>query len=191
MIIVLSVEQTHEREMYWVNSLLEAGLDLFHIRKPAFSEHEITNYVLAIQKKFRRQLVLHSHHHMAAQLGICRLHFREEERMRNPCKQKENGTVLSTSVHHIDDYNALDDIWSYAFLSPLFPSISKEGYGVGSGVLDSLAEKKNPDVKLVGLGGITPENRKVALAHGADGVALLGSIWQSNHPLKTFERCKR
>jgi len=77
------------------------------------------------------------------------------------------------------------------FLSPVFPSISKAGYGVNNTVLNELKQKNNPLIQLIGLGGIHPENCRKVLENGADGIALLGSIWQSNNPLNTFLSCRK
>jgi len=190
MIVIISPEARVANETLYVNSFFENGLDLFHIRKYEFSDNEIQNYLDGIDKKFRSRVVLHSHFHLAKELGVNRLHFREDDRLRKSYLNYE-GHQLSTSVHSIEDFNKLDELWQYAFLSPAFPSISKADYGAGHNVFNEFKRKSNRNVKLIGLGGIHTENCQKVLENGADGIALLGSIWQSQDPLNTFLSCRK
>jgi len=190
MIVIISPEETVVNETAFVNSFFENGLDLFHVRKYAFSIDEMQRYLNGIDEKFHDQIVLHSHFHLAKELGVHRLHFREEERERKAYLSFTDYT-LSTSVHGIGDFNALDNIWQYAFLSPVFPCISKSGYGKDHSVLNDFQYRKNLNTQLVALGGIDGNNYKQVFEHGADGIALLGSIWQSNDPLNTFLSCRK
>lgn len=190
MIVIISPEKPVVAETVLVNSFFENGLDLFHVRKYWFSGDEMKAYLNGIDEKFRSQLVLHSHYHLAAELGINHLHFREKERVEQSYANYAHYT-LSTSVHRIEDFNRLGETWQYAFLSPVFPSISKLGYGEDHTVLNDLKLKKNTRVKLIGLGGIQPANVQQVMDNGADGIALLGSIWQGNDPLNTFLACKK
>lgn len=190
MIVIISPEEPATGETAFVNSFFENGLDLFHVRKYTFLDDEMHDYVNAIDQKFRNQIVLHSHFHLAIELGIHWLHFREEERERKSYLCFPDYT-LSTSVHSIDDFNVLDNIWQYAFFSPVFPSISKSGYGKDHSVLNDFQHRKNLNTQLVALGGIDDNNYKQAFERGADGIALLGGIWQSNDPFNTFLKCRK
>src|SRR5690606_5402167 len=148
---------------------------------------EMAAYVGDIDPGYRKQLVLHSHFHLANELGIERLHVREEDRKQNRQQALLAGFALSTSVHTITTFNTLDAIWDYAFLSPVFPSISKKGYGMAHTVLDDLYLRCNPHVQLVGLGGIDEQNYNQVFTAGADAIALLGAIWNSPQPIQVFD----
>lgn len=189
MIMIISPEQCVQKEPFWINSFFQADLDFFHVRKYTFSDDEMKTYLNGIDVVFRHQIVLHSHYHLANDFGIERLHFREGDRLKKmflPYKE----FIFSTSVHSIEDFNHLNEVWQYAFLSPVFQSISKSGYGENKTVLNDLKRRNNPDVQLIGLGGIDHNNCKQVIEYGADGIALLGSIWQSNHPLNAFLKCR-
>lgn len=187
MIILLSPEQPVAYESAIVNTLLERGLSLFHIRKYQLTDVEMMAYVDAIDPGYRKQLVLHSHFHLANELGIERLHVREEDRKQNRQEAFMTGFTLSTSVHTIAIFNTLTAIWDYAFLSPVFPSISKKGYGMVHTVLDDLHLRCNPYVQLVGLGGINEQNYTQVFTAGADAIALLGAVWNSPDPVQVFD----
>lgn len=190
MIIVIAPEQPVGNESFWINQFFEKGLNLFHIRKYGLSDAAMQAYIDAVDSQYRKQLVLHSHFHLAADFGVKRVHFKEQDRIQKRHLPFQDDYTISTSVHSIVDFNTLDTQWTYAFFSPVFPSISKSGYGLENNVLDDLKFKNNVHVRLIGLGGIHENNVHKTIEAGADGVALLGSVWGNKNPLNTFLKCK-
>ncbi|WP_160069809.1 thiamine phosphate synthase [Sphingobacterium bovisgrunnientis] len=190
MIVVISPEQNLPNETLWVNRLFEEGLERFHVRKSSIDDSSVIDYLKQIDSAYYSKLVLHDRPHVAADFGLTHFHYSEKERNGILSKPKHN-SFFSTSVHGIDEFNTLGFFWDSAFLSPIFPSVSKIGYGVDSSVSKQLKFRTNYSTKLIGLGGITPQNMHEVLAKGADGVALLGAIWQSQNPLETFKSCKK
>jgi thiamine-phosphate pyrophosphorylase len=92
------------------------------------------DFIQNIHSEFHHQLVLHSHYDLAERFNISRFHFREIDRQNDLFKSFTDQTI-STSVHDIETFNELSDDWEYAFISPVFPSISKKGYGENSNIL--------------------------------------------------------
>jgi thiamine-phosphate pyrophosphorylase len=178
-----------------IHSLFESGLELLHIRKPDFSEAEIKSFLSEIKTDFRQRLVLHSHHQLAAQFGIDRIHFTERTRAETPEEHlnewKEKGFTLSTSIHQMMDFEELSNYFDYAFFGPVFESISKLNYVSNLDFKKELEQRKNNKTALIAVGGITPDNIKTALEYGFDDVALLGSIWNSNNSLENFKLCQQ
>ncbi|WP_372473836.1 thiamine phosphate synthase [Capnocytophaga sp. ARDL2] len=189
MLIIISPENTIPCEPQIINQLFDDGLELLHVRKYQFSDDEMRFYLGEIKANYYSKIVLHSHFHLAEKFGIHRLHIREIDRKNENFPQAKHWH-LSTSVHSIDDFNQLEEHWQYAFLSPVFLSISKKGYGEHSDVLAQIFMRTNFHTKLLALGGITAENIEKVLQHGADGAALLGSIWLSKDPFEEFFRLK-
>lgn len=190
MIIVITPEEFVQNEAEIINELFLEGLDFLHIRKPFVNSEEITDFIQKINPEFHHQLVLHSHHHLAEDFNISRLHFRETERQ-NGLHHSFKNKIISTSVHDIQTFNELNEDWEYAFISPVFPSISKKGYGENSNILKSIKNRNNSNVKLVALGGINDKNINEVFESQVDGVALLGSIWESDEPIKIFRKCRQ
>lgn len=186
-------------EINTIHSLFENGLELLHIRKPNFSDSEMKQFISEIKLEERRRLVLHSHHHLAAIFGINKIHFSESKRKtmqllpgKSPFeKYKTNDFHLSTSVHSIEDFNDLNCAFEYAFLSPVFPSISKENYSSKTNLLEAIKNRTNFRTKLIALGGIEPKNTEQTLKKGFDNIASLGSIWNQNNPIKNFKSCQK
>lgn len=190
--IVISNPTAITNEIKMIHSLFECGLELFHVRKPEFSAAEIKTFVTAIGLEYRKKLVLHSHHHLAQNLGINRIHFTEKNRTKtNPIRVPNPDRVITTVTHTIEDFNLLENYFDYAFLSPVYSSISKQNYNPKIDLLEAIKERTNFNTKLVALGGIEAQNIKKTLDAGFDDVALLGTIWNSKQPIKNFELCQQ
>lgn len=67
---------------------------------------------------------------------------------------------------------------TYAFLSPVFPTVSKPGYGPAMGV-GALAAGPLP---VWALGGVTAANAAACVAAGAAGVAVMGEVMRAGDP---------
>jgi len=190
MIVVITPEELVQNETEIINALFEEGLDLLHIRKPFINSKENKDFIQNIHSEFHHQLVLHSHYDLAENFNISRFHFREIDR-RNDLFKSFTDKTISTSVHDIETFNELSEDWEYAFISPVFPSISKKGYGENSNILYEIKKRNNSNVKLIALGGIHENNISEVFNSRVDGVALLGAIWESNEPLAIFKKCRK
>ncbi|MDA6071190.1 thiamine phosphate synthase [Flavobacterium sp. AC] len=188
--IVITNPSAIANEISIIDSLFEEGLSLLHVRKPYFSEIEMAEFIHQIKLDFRSNLVLHNHHQLAENFEIYRVHFSEKER-KNNLTMSHNRRTSSTSTHSIEDFNALEENFDYAFLSPVFTSISKENYHPGENLFEALKSRKNHQTKVVALGGIDSENIQKTLENGFDDVALLGSIWNNENPIKQFKLCQK
>jgi thiamine-phosphate pyrophosphorylase len=182
-----------EDEIDILHSLLREGLSLLHIRKPDFSKIEMAKFLHQLKLEFRSNLILHNHHDLAEDFGINRLHFSEKERKISdafPARFSKLSRYKSTSTHSIEAFNSLES-YDYAFLSPVFKSISKENYNPEKNLFEEIKSRRNHTMKLVALGGIDSENIQQVLENGFDDFALLGSIWKNENPLKQFKLCQK
>lgn len=193
--IVVSNPTIVKNEIKLIHSFFDEGLLSFHIRKPLFSEDEMKTYLHEIGREYADRLVLHSHHHLAKEYEIHRLHFTEKRRAETPeeilKKWKEQKFTLSTSVHNMTDFERLSSVFAYAFLGPVFESISKPNYASHLNFKIEVAKRKNNTISLIALGGITPQKTRIALQYGFDDVAYLGTIWNSNNPKNKFKLCQQ
>lgn len=189
MIIVITPEEIIKNETELINELFQEGLDLLHIRKFFINSEVMADFIQKIDLKFHHQLVLHSHYDLAKDFTISKFHFREIDRQNN-LYESFTDKMISTSVHDIQTFNELNEDWEYSFISPVFPSISKNGYGENSTILNDIRKRDNPNVKLIALGGINEKNISETFRNEVDGVALLGVIWESDEPLNVFKKCR-
>lgn len=107
---------------------------------------------------------------------------RAPERPESPSARGFRG-VVSRSCHSLDEL-ATDTACSYRFLSPIFDSISKNGYRAAftAEELRTAAARGLLGDRTLALGGITPDRLAAVRDYGFGGAALLGSIWQQPSP---------
>ena len=186
-ILISSPEIVHN-EIITIKSFLRKEDNLFHLRRYVSFEEEVVSFLSSFTEEERKQIVLNHHHFLASEFGINRLHFSENDRIEIGDEKLEKlhslGFILSTSVHTVEDFEKLTSVFEYAFLSPVFDSISKENYKAVSFDLANIRR----DIKLIALGGVTFENYNDALNLGFDGVAFLGGIWNQENPLTCVDQ---
>lgn len=177
-----------------INRLFAHGLARLHVRKPDATEAEVRALLEQIEPQYRDRIALHQHHELAAAFGITGLHFTQSNRLAQSLETlevlKTNGFKISTSIHEPVDLETLPRCFDYAFLGPVFNSISKTGYSSKIPGNFKLQKHSFPG-KVIALGGIHTENLKSALEMGFDGAAVLGSIWQNpDNAIAQFEHFK-
>jgi thiamine-phosphate pyrophosphorylase len=188
--IVITNPSAIANEISSIDSLFSEGLSLLHIRKPGFTVIEMAQFIDQIKPEYRDRLVLHQHHDLAEDFGINRIHFSEKERRNSSFVYSERKT-FSTSIHSIEDFNSLENDFDYAFLSPVFTSISKENYHPKINLFEALKSRTNHNTEVIALGGISSENIRKTLENGFEDAALLGSIWNNENPIKEFKLCQQ
>jgi thiamine-phosphate pyrophosphorylase len=170
-------------------------LEVLHVRKPNINLDDLWQLIENIDAKYHLQLVLHQHHELAPEFGINRLHFTEKTRLEFEKSisslNKNTEWIFSTSVHNIAAFNALPDAFEYAFLSPVYDSISKPSYKARFNDFEALKSRTSITTRLIGLGGINSTNCRQTIEAGFDGVALLGAIWQAEDAIAEFKKCQQ
>ncbi len=186
--ILISNIESSSSEYEIIHSYLKDRSNLFHLRRYDFEEEEVAEFLSEFSEIERKQIVLNHHHYLASEFGINRLHFSEKDRKEIDDEKLHRfadvGFILSTSVHDLETFNELPECFSYAFLSPVFDSVSKSDY---KAVSFDLSQKKN-NIQLIALGGITIDNYKQALDNGFDGVAFLGGVWKQPNPIEIINK---
>jgi thiamine-phosphate pyrophosphorylase len=180
MLIVISNPTPVEQEHNIVNALLDEGLAIFHLRKPGLSKKELNHLLIHIDKRHHSKISLHQHHELADYFGINRLHFSEADRIaaeRSLINSDMSAFTLSTSIHQLAAYPSLPEIFDYCFLSPVFNSISKPGYH--SLITPGFKLPTKTSTKLIALGGISCQTIPAIKKFDFDGIAVLGSIWET------------
>lgn len=168
-----------------IATLLEAGVDQFHLRKPDGDEETILKYLNRIPKEFRPKVTLHGYRHLAIKYNLGGLHEPKGESFQNWEGLK------SRSLHSLDELSSHADL-DYAFVSPVFDSISKEGYksNFDPQELKTGLSAKTTKTKTIALGGVDIHNAESAFDMGFDGIAVLGAIWEEIWLSKKLEKIK-
>lgn len=176
-LIVITSPQFIGGEASYITSMLQKGIDLVHLRKPESSPHDCAKLLDAIPEELHRRIVIHYHHCLCKDYHLGGMHI-------SPYHMSQTlpryGGTISRSCHSIDEITSFKSSYDYLFLSPIFNSISKQGYhGAFSALqLQEAQQKGIIDNKVVALGGITANNLSIIKQLGFGGAALLGDVWQ-------------
>ncbi|MBN8703372.1 MAG: thiamine phosphate synthase [Bacteroidetes bacterium] len=191
-LFLVTSEHQQIRESEVVNELFRNGLEKLHIRKPLASEDDLKILVSAIDSDFYSRISIHSHHHLANEFGLGGIHYTEKDRANlNSANLFAKGNIsISTSLHtlaEIEDVHGFD----YYFFSPVFKSITKDNYLPRFSVEEIKKSLGKTSKQLIALGGIDTNTIEKLQGINFIGAAVLGAIWNSSNPVKSFIELKK
>jgi len=149
--------------------LFENGMDRFHLRKPNSSKRELETMLKEIPSEFHSRISVH-YHPIRQNVGF---HFKHDN-----LEIASNEISNSYSAHSFSEIDNLKNRFDYFFLSPIFDSISKEGYTSAFDENELTAYLKKSSENIVALGGVDASNVAKCEKMGFAGIALLGTIWK-------------
>lgn len=194
MLIVVSSEGMPNKEVEVLCTLFTNGLRILHLRKPNTTEIAYCKLLESIPVVFHQYIVLHDYHHLVERFTVRGVHLKEGKRQalsqqerleQEVLKWRQKGLTVSSSFHDTESLKDQASIFDYVFLSPVFDSISKDRYKQKEFHLPSV---KTP---IVALGGVESKKISKAMAMGYDGVAVLGSVWNSKSCTDSFKEIKQ
>jgi thiamine-phosphate pyrophosphorylase len=196
-LIVISSPEAHAGEADLVHGLFERGLGTFHLRKNQFSTVQLEECLRQIRPEFYPRIVIHGHFQLTGRYNLKGIHLKGQI-----LEHTESGDILqlirlarkrrlgvSGSFHSIESLKRWQGELDYAFLGPVFHSISKTDYPAQISLEEARTylQEHGRKGKVVALGGIDESNILEVRASGFDGAALLGSIWLSERPVDKFK----
>ncbi|MEO9953733.1 thiamine phosphate synthase [Nonlabens sp.] len=191
MIILIAPENDISKEIETLNQLFEEGLMFYHLRKPDKNYDEHVEYLNKIDEKFHNKIVVHYHHELINEFNLKGIHFQEQKRIDhidNPVQYFKNlnmyGKTISSSFHEPEVLEACYFEFDYHLLSPVFSSISKQGYEGRGFNVNSIPKT------IIGMGGIDTETIEETLRLGFKGIGVLGGIWNTEYPVESYKRIK-
>lgn len=175
-----------EGEITKVRACFDMGLNCFHLRKPGWSAEDykayLANFSVSDQKK------IHVHKLLDDKQTLGGIHLSEStwrklsisdfKKLRKEADYYKQS--LSVSLHGLKDVENAVFYSDYAFLSPVYDSISKINYKAAASVWDDIKHRKPADIKIIALGGVRIEHYSDLQLAGFDGVAVLGAFWELN-----------
>lgn len=195
MFILITPENSVPHEIETIIRLFEEGLETLHLRKPEADMQQMKEYLDQIPKQYHKHIVVHSHYDLIDKYNLKGIHITAKTKEQfdiltdpnpdpgslmfiNAFKQMLERKTVSISCHSIGEIEELKYSFDYAFLSPVFDSISKKGY-ISNFVLEDLQKDLSSIInKVVALGGINKANSALCKEIGFNGIAVLGAVWE-------------
>ncbi|PNW27892.1 thiamine phosphate synthase [Formosa algae] len=192
MIVLIAPETDVPNEIEILHQLFKAGLEYYHLRKPNKTFDEHVTYLNQIDAQYHNRIVVHYYHVLVNTYPLKGIHFQEQKRIDhidNPGQYFKNlnmfGKTISSSFHELDQLETCYFEFDYHLLSPVFSSISKQGYeGRGFDV-------NHIDKTIIGMGGVTDSNIETFKQLGYKGVGVLGGIWNNESPVDVFRKMQK
>ena len=177
--IVITSPDFLSGEALFINRLFCHGLDVLHLRKPGATEAACRHLLSEIPSRWHNRIVVHDHFSLATEFSLLGIHLNRR------CPDVPMGFHghVSCSCHSLDEVVAAKSHCNYVFLSPIFDSISKQGYSA-SFTDDDLQQAHAAGIinhKVVALGGITSSHIPQLKDWGFGGAAFLGDVWRRMH----------
>lgn len=176
-LIAITREVVEIDESCRICNLIDAGFDYVHIRKPALQKNEMQQFIESIPTRYYNRLKLHDHFDLADKYDLAGIHLNSRNRTAPTGFQKH----VSKSCHAIEELRDIDR-FEYVFLSPIFDSISKQGYKARFSK-EELENSSNPiSEKVMALGGVADKHIPYLQKIGFGGCALLGYLpWADDY----------
>lgn len=152
-----------------ISILQNREVDLVHIRKPESTAYDIKELLDEIPEELHPRLKLHDHFSLLDKYELGGIHLNSRNSQLYPGAKSVSG-----SIHNLDEIENTDML-DYFFISPVFDSISKQGYKAAFN-LDLLSSRIRGR-KAIALGGVTPEKFPMLKSLGFYGAALLGHFF--------------
>ena len=161
-------------EALFIHRLFAHGVDIVHLRKPGATAEECAKLLDDLTSDDRRRIVIHDFFELAQPYGLRGIHLNAR---RSTVPDGWQGHV-SRSCHSLEEVKRYKDACDYVFLSPIFDSVSKQGYA--SAFTDETLREASKDGiidhKVVALGGVTPDKIDYLQQLNFGGAAMLGCV---------------
>jgi len=156
-LIIITSPEPVNNEFEIINSLFNEGLECLHVRKPDYDLPKLEHWLQQINMHNLSKIVIHSHFDLTEKIRLKGIHFTNAFLNRTPEKdiffivQKANSEKLSisASVHKTEELKSLKFNYDYIFLSPVFDSISKQGYKSNFNLKELSLDLKNLNKNMV------------------------------------------
>lgn len=179
MYIVITLPHFFEGETDAVTLMFQSGLQRLHFRKPGSTVDECREWMRRIPEAYLSRIVVHDHYELAREFNLGGIHL--NGRNQAPSWLDFDAINVSCSCHAIEELKEkrMSD-YRYLSLSPIFDSISKQGYNAAFTSEQLLKAKADGviDERVMALGGISHDNIGKAMKYGFGGAMVLGDAWK-------------
>ena len=174
-LILMTTPNFFVEEHQILTALFDEGLDILHLRKPGTEPIFSERLLQLLPDTYRKHIVTHDHFYLKNEYGLKGIHLSE----RNPDLPKNYKGHVSVSCHNAEEVLQHKKANDYVLLSPIFDSISKQGYTTKFTLkeLTEMSKQKVIDKKVMALGGMGIDTIEQAQDLNFGGCVIMGDIW--------------
>ena len=149
--------------------------------------HQLALEVIEICDKYKKRCILHTYIDVAIEMKISNIHL-PLSIAKEQCNKIGGFNMLGISTHSIEDAIEAQRLGAtYITAGHIFATDCKKG--VPPRGLTYLEEVCNAvSIPVYGIGGITMENAKEVINHGAEGICMMSSLMNGHHTNSRYLR---
>ncbi len=174
-IIAITTPTAMPEDVCLIQSLMDKGIDMLHLRKPDANIDACRKILDALTSEQRSKIIIHDYPELYDNYSLKGIHINKNI----PSLPDDYKGFKTRSCHSFDELAKYKNDYDYLFLSPIFDSISKNGYkstytdedlhkASGLGIIDD---------KVIALGGVTLDKIEYLRKLHFGGVAMIGGIY--------------
>jgi thiamine-phosphate pyrophosphorylase len=193
--IVITPSETPPNEHAIISHMLKNGLPSLHVRKPAFSQQQMVDYIDQFTDEEQSKMVLHSYHQIMLDYDLKGLHLSKRHR-KLPFKSWLNKTLIelrmgkkismSTSSKSLSSMADNYKEFEYVMLTPVFTDPKGHRASFSAPLLQQVL-RSFPD-KIVARGGSNAESIEKARDMGFAGIAFHNFFWDHENPIAEYDK---
>ena len=164
-----------EEDVAIISGLLDGGVDVVHLRKPDSDIDDCRDLLRHLDSVYLSRIVVHDYVELYSEFSLRGVHSNRNV----PILPSGYVGQRSRSCHSLDEVVRYKGECDYLFLSPIFDSISKQGYSsaFSSDMLRQAADDGIIDEKVIALGGVTFDKLPYLRDLNFGGAAMLGALY--------------
>lgn len=187
-----------EEPLHVLDDALKAGITIFQLREKgegALTGKPLEQFARQCQelcKSYNVPFIVNDDVELALKLQSDGVHVGQDDVPLSQIRGKFKGRIIGVSVHSVEEMDqAVRGGADYVGIGPIYETQSKSDAQTPAGLsFLQQARRLHRDFPLVAIGGITTKNAHETLIAGADGIAVISEICQSQDRKETIRACK-
>lgn len=179
-----------------ITEAAKAGVDLIQLREKnatLVEYRKIAKEVKTITDSYNIPLIINDHPIIASEINAAGVHIGQQDLDIATTRNIIGKTaILGVSIENIEQaQNLPQHLVSYAAISPLFASQTKNDTANPIGIETAKKIRDIIKIPLFAIGGITLQNAKQAMSCGINGICVISAVFDSRNPFKAASQLKQ
>lgn len=191
-----------QNPIHLLEKALQAGITMFQFREKGslaltgLAYEQFARQCQKLCQQYNVPFIVNDDIELALRIGADGVHIGQDDLDVEMARKKIGNMILGVSVHSQEELQtAIDHHADYVGIGPIFATTSKSDAQppCGTNFLQQ-AHHLYPELPIVAIGGITCTNAHSVFQAGADGVAVISAICESQdiaHTVSTFTSLSR
>ncbi len=181
-------------EINTINTLFDMGLDRLIISKPEFDSEALEKYIQKIDVKNHNKLILIEDLKMAEKYKVAGILISKDQVFKfffnpfifNPFLKRNPNIEIYQKVRNVKEMDKMDSRVNRVLIYPTFIEHYKQNI-IQFFDNNSLEQRKDKNILVFAMGGVTPSRYSEMLKYKFDGFVLHSTIWRESLPIERFE----